>query len=163
MTRWKYDYTKRALGKTFADIGICIWHFWIKRHVMVCDIIADYDIIQKKEYYIREDYWTDEKITDLHEMGYKKCENLPDHDNLGWIGVPVLIKLVGFKTIEIDNPDNKDAPLFLNDRMQNNLLNKFAKSLARAALVAGMDIQKLVLMGAIGIAALIGMKMFGVF
>ena len=47
--------------------------------------------------------------------------------------------------------------------MQNNLLNKFAKALARAAALAGMDLQKIILMGAIGIAAVVGMKMFGVF
>ena len=47
--------------------------------------------------------------------------------------------------------------------MSNNLLNKFAKSLARAAALAGMDIQKLLLMAGLGIAAVIGMKLLGVF
>ena len=80
------------------------------------------------------------------------------------MGVPVFMKLHGFKMIEADDPRaSKDDPMFLNDRMQNNLLNKFAKSLARAAALAGMDLQKLILMGAIGIAAVIGMKVFGVF
>lgn len=158
--RWKYDYTNRAFGKTFIDGAICFKNYWIKRRVMVCDIYADYDLIQDKEYYKREDNWTDEKLTVLHEQGYKRCENLPDHDNIGWIGVPVMVKFHGFKTIETES---KDTPMFLNDRMQSNLLNKFAKSLARAALVAGMDLQKIILMGVIGVAALIGMKMFGVF
>ena len=161
--RKKYDYSNRAFGKTFIDGAVCFWNYWIKKRVMVIDIIADYDLIQHKEYYIREDNWTDEKITLLHEQGYRKCENMPDHDNLGWLGVPVLIKFHGFKTIIIENQNYKDNPMFLNDRMQNNLLNKFAKSLARAALVGSMDLQKLILMGAIGVAALIGMKMFGVF
>lgn len=158
--KWKYDYSNRAFGKFFADLSKCIWHFWIHRRVMMCDIIANYDVVQHKEYYIREDNWTDDKLSVLHENGYRKCENLPDHDNLAWMGVPVVIKLHGFKTFE-DVP--RDKPMFLNDRMQNNLLNRFAKSLARAAIVAGMDIQKIILMGAIGVAALIGMKMFGVF
>ena len=158
--RWKYDYTNRAFGKTFIDGAICFKNYWIKKRVMVCDIYADYDLIQDKEYYKREDNWTDEKLASLHEQGYKRCENLPDHDNIGWIGVPVMVKFHGFKTIETES---KDSPMFLNDRMQSNLLNKFAKSLARAALVAGMDLQKIILMGVIGIAALIGMKMFGVF
>ena len=158
--RWKYDYTNRAFGKTFIDGAICFKNYWIKKRVMVCDIYADYDLIQDKEYYKREDNWTDEKLTVLHEQGYKRCENLPDHDNIGWIGVPVMVKFHGFKTIETES---KDSPMFLNDRMQSNLLNKFAKSLARAALVAGMDLQKIILMGVIGVAALIGMKMFGVF
>lgn len=160
MTRWKYDYTDRRFGKTFSDLGKVVYHSWIKHHVIVCDMIADYDLVQHKEYFIRDVYWTDERPSLLHEQGYRICEGCPDHDNIAWIGVPVFMKIRGFKMIETDE---KDDPMFLNDRMQNNLLNKFARSLARAATLAGMDLQKLILMGAIGIAAVIGMKMFGVF
>lgn len=160
MTEWKYDYTNRAFGKTFIDLGQTVWHFWIKKRIMVCDIHADYDVLQHKEYYVRHSYWTDEKASMLHERGYRVCKNCPDHDNLAWMGVPVLIKLHGFKTIETDEKDN---PSFLNDRMNNNLLSKFAKSLARAAMVGGMDLQKLLFMGIIGVGAIIGMKVLGVF
>ena len=59
--------------------------------------------------------------------------------------------------------EEKDNPMFLNDRMQSNLLNKFAKSLARAAVIGGMDIQKLILMAGIAVAAIFGMKVLGVF
>lgn len=162
--RWKYDYTNRAFGKTFIDMAKTFWHFWIKKRVMVCDLMANYEPLQNKEYFIREDYWTDLKTTTLHEMGYRVCENLPGHDNLAWVGVPVMIRLHGFKMQEVVDPEfTKDDPMFLNDRMESNLLNKFAKSLARASLVAGMDIQKLLLMGGIAIAAIVGMKFMGVF
>ena len=161
---WEYNYTDRRFGKTFSDLIQVIKHSWIHHRVMVVDLIADYDIIQQKEYYIRKEYWTDQKLGKLHEMGYRRSDNTPDHDNLAWMGVPVMIKLSGFKTTEITDPAaSQDDPMFLNDRMESNLLNKFAKSLARAAALAGMDLQKLVLMGAIGIAAVVGMKMFGVF
>lgn len=160
--RWKYDYTgSRKFGKIISDGIQTFYHFWIRHRVIVCDIIANYDVVQDKEYFIREDYWTDEKLANLHEQGYRSCENLPDHDNLAWFLVPVMVKFHGFKTIEIDN--SRDDPRFLNDRIQNNLLNKFARSLARAATLAGMDIQKLVLMAGLGVAAIIGMKIFGVF
>ncbi len=161
MSEYEYEYTKkRAMFKTFADGWETLKHFWIKKRVMVIDLTADYDEELHKEYYIRRSYWTDEKAAELHAKGYRICKNCPDHDNLAWIGVPVLIKLHGFKTFETDEKDN---PMFLNDRMNNNLLNKFAKSLARAAIVGGMDLQKLILMGAIGVAAVIGMKFMGVF
>ena len=160
----KYDYTNRALGKTFIDGALCFWHHWIRKRNLIIDLIADYDVVQHKEYYIREEYWTDDELSLLHEIGYRRSEDTPDHDNLGWLGVPVMIRLHGFRTIEVTDPEaSKDDPMFLNDRMSNNLLNKFAKSLARAAALAGMDLQKLILMGAIGIAAVIGMKIFGVF
>lgn len=158
--KWEYDYTDRRFGKTFSDLIKVIKHSWIKHHVIVIDLIADYDEERKKEYYIREEYWTDEKLTVLHEQGYRRSDSTPDHDNLAWIGVPIMIRINGFKTCE---EISRDSPSFLNDRMQNNLLNKFARALARAAALAGMDLQKLILMGAIGIAAVVGMKIFGVF
>lgn len=155
---WEHDHTiKKGF---FKSLGECIYHYWIKHHVMVCDMFSDNDIIQQKEYVIRKEYWTDEKPKNLHAMGYRICEGLPGHDNLAWMGVPILCKLHGFKTYEIDS---KDSPTFLNDRMNNNLLNKFAKSLARAATLAGMDVQKILLMAGLGVAAVIGMKLLGVF
>lgn len=165
MTRWKYDYTKkRVLGKTLVDAVETLWNFWIKKRCIVCDMIGDYDVLHHKESYIREDYWTDESLELLHEIGYRKCEDLPDHDNIAWWGVPVLIKFHNFKMIEITDPAaSQDDPMFLNDRMESNLLNKFARSLARAAALAGMDLQKIILMTGIGIAAVVGMKVMGVF
>lgn len=161
MTEWPYDYTKkRVFGKTFADLIETIWNFWIKKRVMVCDMDGEYDLIQHKEYYNRHSYWTDEKVSLLHERGYRICKNCPDHDNLAWLGVPVLMKVSGFKMIETDE---KDGPTFLHDRMKNNLLNKFARSMARASIMNGMDMQKLLLMGGIAVAAVVGMKFMGVF
>ena len=158
--KWEYKYTDRRFGKTFSDLFQVIKHSWIKHRVIMIDLYAEWDDAQKKEYYIREEYWTDEKLTDLHEQGYRRSDNTPDHDNLAWIGVPIMIRINGFNTCE---EISRDGPSFLNDRMQNNLLNKFAKALARAAALAGMDLQKLLLMGGIGIAAVVGMKIFGVF
>ena len=75
-----------------------------------------------------------------------------------------MMKIYNFKTIEVTDPNfSKDTPSYLNDRINNNLLNRFAKSLARASAIAGMDVQKMILIGAIGIGAIVGMKMFGVF
>lgn len=158
--KWEYNYTDRGFGKTFSDLLQVIKHSWIKHHAIVIDLYAEWDDAQKKEYYVREEHWTDEKLTSLHEQGYRRSDGTPDHDNLAWIGVPVMIRIHNFKTCE---EISRDGPSFLNDRMQNNLLNKFAKALARAAALAGMDLQKIILMGAIGIAAVVGMKMFGVF
>ena len=158
--KWEYNYTDRRFGKTFSDMLQVIKHSWIKHHAIVIDLYAEWDDAQKKEYYVREEYWTDEKLTSLHEQGYRRSDGTPDHDNLAWMGVPVMIRIHNFKTCE---EVSRDGPSFLNDRMQNNLLNKFAKALARAAALAGMDLQKIILMGAIGIAAVVGMKMFGEF
>lgn len=158
--KWEYNYTDRRFGKTFTDLFQVIKHSWIKHRVIMIDLYAEWDDAQKKEYYNREEFWTDEKLTSLHEQGYRSSVGTPDHDNLAWVGVPVMIRLHNFKICEeISN----DGPSFLNDRIHNNLLNKFARALARAAALAGMDLQKIILMGAIGIAAVIGMKMFGVF
>lgn len=156
---WEYDYLHRSF---FKDLYLNIRHRMINKRVLVVDIIAKHSNSQNKDYYERKEYWSDTPISVLHENGYRICEGL--HDNIAWIGVPVMMKLHGFKMIEVDDPAfSKDTPSTLNDRMNNNLLNKFAKSLARAAAIAGMDIQKMILIAAVGIGAIVGMKIFGMF
>lgn len=156
---WDYDYLHRSF---FKDLYLNIRHRMINKRVLVVDIIARHSNSQNKDYYERKEYWSDTPLSVLHENGYRICEGL--HDNIAWIGVPVMMKLHGFKMIEVDDPAfSKDTPSTLNDRMNNNLLNKFAKSLARAAAIAGMDIQKMILIAAVGIGAIVGMKIFGVF
>ena len=156
---WDYDYLHRSF---FKDLYLNIRHRMINKRVLVVDIIAKHSNSQNKDYYERKEYWSDTPLSVLHENGYRICEGL--HDNIAWIGVPVMMKLHGFKMIEVYDPAfSKDTPSTLNDRMNNNLLNKFAKSLARAAAIAGMDIQKMILIAAVGIGAIVGMKIFGVF
>ena len=159
---YDHNYYEKGLAKFFKDGAECFWHSWIKRRILVVDIIAEHSNVQNKDYYRRVEYWTDTPAAVLHENGYRICEGL--HDNLAWIGVPIMMKLYNFKTIIVDDPKfSKDTPSTLNDRMNSNLLNKFAKSLARAAALNGMDLQKLMLMGIVGVGAIIGMKMLGVF
>ena len=156
---YEYDYLK---GGFFKDLWQNVWHHMIHKRILMVDIIGKHSNVQNKDYYERKEYWVDTPARILHENGYRICEGI--HDNIAWIGVPVMMKLHGFKEIVIDDPAfSKDSPSFLNDRMNNNLLNKFAKSLARAAAIAGMDIQKMILIAGVGIAAVVGMKMFGVF
>ena len=86
------------------------------------------------------------------------------HDSLIWWGVPVYARLYNLRTIEIIDPNaSQDTPSFLYDRMKSNLATKWARGLARISAIAGMDVQKLVLMGGIAVAAIIGMKYMGVF
>ena len=159
---YDHDYHGSGIGKFFSDLKENIIHSMIHKRILVVDIVGEHSNVQNKDYYKRQEYWTDIPAEILHENGYRICEGL--HDNIAWIGVPVMCKIYNFKLIEIQDPNfSKDTPSTLNDRMQNNLLNKFARSLARAATLGGMDIQKMILMGAIGIAAIIGMKVFGVF
>lgn len=156
---YEYDYLNRGF---FKDLLQNVWHRMIHRRVLMVDIIARHSNVQNKDYYERKEYWTDTPLKILHENGYRICDGI--HDSIAWIGVPVMMKLHGFKMIEVDDPNfSQDTPSTLNDRMNNNLLNKFAKSLARAAAIAGMDIQKMILIAGVGIAAIVGMKIFGVF
>lgn len=155
----EHDYLKRGF---FKDLFENIKHCMIHKRVLCVDLIGEHSNTQGKDYYERKEYWTDTPLRILHENGYRICDGI--HDSIAWIGVPVMMKIYNFKMIEIDDPNfSQDTPSTLNDRMNNNLLNKFAKSLARAAAIAGMDIQKMILIAAVGIGAIVGMKMLGVF
>ena len=162
MEQWEHDYHGSGIGKFFSDLKENLIHSMIHKRILVVDIVGEHSNVQNKDYYNRKEYWTDTPAEVLHENGYRRCEGI--HDNLAWAGVPVMIKIYNFKLIQIDDPNfSKDTPAFLDDRMRNNWTNRFAKSLARASAIAGMDIQKMILIGAVGIGAIVGMKMFGVF
>lgn len=159
---WPHNYYEKGLAKFFKDGAECFYHSFLKGRILVVDVIGEHSNTQNKDYYSRVEYWTDTPAHVLHENGYRICEGL--HDNLAWMGVPVMMKIYNFKVIEVNDPNfSRDTPSTLNDRMNNNLLTKFARHLARAAALGGMDLQKILFMGVIGIAAVIGMKMFGVF
>lgn len=155
----EHNYLK---GGFFKDLKSNIKYRICKKMVLCIDIIGEHSNVQNKDYYDRREYWTDTPKEILHENGYRICEGI--HDNLAWFGVPVMMKIYNFKIPECTDPNfSQDTPSTLNDRMNNNLMNKFAKSLARAAAIAGIDIQKMILIAAVGIGAIVGMKMFGVF
>lgn len=158
----EHNYTKRGIIKAFKDLYECVWYGWIRGLRLKVDLKGKEHLISGRQGYERTEYWTDEKPEDLHAKGYRSVEGLKN--SLIWYGVPVYGKLQGFRTIEITDPAaSKDTPMTLDDRMHSNLTTKFAKSLARATTLAGMDIQKMVLMGAIAVGAVLGMHYFGVF
>ena len=158
----EHKYTDRDIFKPFRDLKEIIWNYWIKHRSLKVDIVGNWDMELKKDVYTRTETWTDEPRTQIHEAGYRVIEGL--HDSLIWWGVPIYARLYNFHTIEITDPAaSKDTPSFLHDRMTTNLTTKFARSMARATTLAGMDIQKLVLMGAIAVAGVLGMHYFGVF
>ena len=159
----EHNYTERGIVKAFKDLYECIKHFWIKKRCLKVDFIGTvHPSVRNEQGYDRKEYWTDQKPEDLHAMGYRSIEGLKN--SLVWWGVPIYAKIYNIRTIEITDPEfSKDTPMTLDDRMHSNLTTKFAKSLARATALAGMDMQKLILMAGIGIAAFVGMKYFGVF
>ena len=158
----EHNYTQRGIIKAFKDLFECIWYGWIKGMRFKVDITGRNYMLKSNQWYDRKEYWTSEKSEDLHATGYKSIEGLKN--SLIWWGIPIYGRLQGFKTLEITDPNaSKDTPMTLDDRMHSNLTTKFAKSLARATTLAGMDLQKMLLMGAIAIGAVIGMHYFGVF
>lgn len=158
----EHKYTDRDLFKPFRDIIEVFWHYWIKHRSLKVDIVGRWNPVLRKEEYHRTETWTDEPGENIHQIGYKQIIGL--HDSLIWWGVPIYARLYNLRTLEITDPDaTKDNPSFLHDRMTTSLSTRFAKSLARATALAGMDMQKLLLMGGIAAAAVFGMHYLGVF
>ena len=163
----EHKYTESGFLKFIKDGAECFWQFWLNHRVLIIDItgklayVGSKETMKEREVYERREYWTSVKPEQLYSEGYKRCEGV--HDNLAWFGVPVLMKLNNIHTLQVEDPRVRDSPRFLYDRAMNNLTARFAKGLARAQIVGGMDIQKLLLMGGIAIAAIVGMKFLGVF
>lgn len=160
--RKEHKYTDRDLFKPFRDMWEVFWQYWIYHRSLKVDIVGKWNPVLNKEEYHRTEIWTDEPSEKIHQNGYKVIEGL--HDSLIWWGVPIYARLYNLRTVEITDPNaSRDTPTTLHDRMSTNLTTRFAKSMARATAIAGMDLQKLILMGAIGVGAILGMHFFGVF
>ena len=115
----------------------------------------------KSQQYIREETFTNESPEGLIAVGYKRCKGL--HDSILWSGIPVYVKIIGGTEYDTTGPEySRDSSVTLNDAMNSNATQDFIKGMLRGAMPT-MDIQKIVFIALIGIGAIIGMKIIGVF
>lgn len=115
----------------------------------------------------RHDHWTQLSTQELELMGYRKCRGL--YDNLFWWGVPVYLRLEGLSQFDIRQVNERgeliysqDTATTLHDVMTGNAVADFIKGLARGQ-PANMDIQKIIAIVIIGVGAVFGMHILGVF
>lgn len=113
-------------------------------------------------------WWTTEKKYQLREQGYKQVKGMVHHDSLIWMFTPVFIKMDGMCKIDIDETNSKSMPMplttatRLNDIMKSNAIADFIKGLIKGS-ANKMDTQTMIMMGIIGVGAVFGMHMMGLF
>jgi len=117
--------------------------------------------------YQRKEIWTDRSADELQRDGYKRVSGL--HDSLVWWGVPIYLRINGGDKFDIHQVDANGVPLYsqdtaatLHDVMQSRATESFIKGMGKTQL-SSMDTQKILLIGIIGAAAVLGMWMLGVF
>lgn len=111
---------------------------------------------KEEEYTVREE-WVRFDSAKIASMHYVRCEGYKE--NLAWWGVPVYCKITNGI---VPDPINKETATTHNDRMTSNATKKFIKSLWRTALPS-LSIQQIVLIGVLGVGAILGMWWLGVF
>lgn len=151
----------------FYDLKMNITQSWFKEKNLKIDIILKPDVLGGSPGYIRSEEWTDETRAELSNKGYIRIEGL--HDSIAWAGSKIYCKIMNGEHADVHITDLKGAFIWsqdtsatLNDFMQSNATRDFIKGMGRTAL-ATMDFQKIVFIGIIGIGAVIGMKLMGVF
>ena len=129
---------------------------WLKQRLMVDFILAPSWLHTSQ--LIRKESFTDRPAADLHAVGYRRCRGL--YDSILWWGIPVYIRIQNGKVFDVSKIPSKDTAATLNDAMTSNATTDFIKGMSKGQIPA-MDMQKLLLIGGIAVAAIIGTKVIG--
>ena len=154
----KHKYTKEWWMTTPFEI---LFQRWILQRKLIVDIWLKPGEIPGKDYFRREEYWTNMDSDDIHALGYKEAVGLKDTISWTWTNVYCRIhNAVEFPIAEV-YPEKRDTAYTLNDAALSNATRDFKRSMARAQLATTADWQKIGLMAALGIGAVIVAKYLG--
>lgn len=149
------------------DLKMNIKNGWFGKQKLRVEIILKPGVLGGDPEYIRKETWTDESVSDLANKGYKPIEGL--HDSIAWMGTKIWCRILNGEMADVHQVDmngsfiwSQDTSATLNDFMSSNATQNFIKGMGRPAL-ATMDVQKIIFIAIIGVGALIGMKILGVF
>ena len=154
----EHKYTRETFFNSLSEV---IRYGWIKKRKLIVDITLRPDVIPGTPQYIRVEKWTDAHDDEICSRGYKLAKGL--HDSILWSGVKIYARIHNAKEfpISIVFPEKKDTAFTLNDAMLSDTDARFKKSLAKAALTQAADWQRIILLGGLGVAAVILTKYFG--
>lgn len=150
-----------------SDLKAVFKNTVLKKNVLIVDIIIKPSVIPGEPSYLRKERWTDEEPCELSAKGYREIIGL--HDSIAWSKVKIYCKISNGEMFNIHQTDEKgrfyfsqDTSATLNDFMQSSATRDFIKGMGKTALPE-MDIQKIIFIAIIGIGAIFGLKMLGVF
>lgn len=155
----EHDYTKE---KFWRQLFRNIYYGKLKKMKLLVNFIAKPSVLPgKKNYYRREEEWTDQSTDEIHSQGYREAKGL--HDSIVWSGIPIYARFFNFEEFAIEEifPTKKDTAETLNDAMLSDSDEKFKRGLAKASIGAAADWQKIALILALGVGAVIISKMLG--
>lgn len=170
----KYDYTWQPF-KALTDLVIVWWHGRIMQRTLVVDMrftMRSPDItkpnVKPVKTLVREEYWTDLTMSEIHQRGYLPVKRL--HDSIPWVLIPVSLRFDNPQRFEVpDTKDEKghfifpqDTPSTHYDKWHSNATKEFIKSMSKLGM-RQIDTQTMIMMLIIGGGALFGMWMLGIF
>ena len=133
------------------------------KHLFGWSLLIDIEILPayivklgiQSKYRVKEK-WVKLSRSDIAYYDYTPC--IGYKDSIDWIGVPTYCRIHG--GIVPPNIDDQSATR-LNDCMKNDATKKFEKSLGKGQL-SKMDTQKLILLGVLGVGAVLALWFTGV-
>lgn len=172
-TRIPFDYTEEDSITVFKDIFVNKWIYRRKliahfRYSMIYDNFFRPDYTPTRALF-REEYWVDTKRKDLGTMGYKPVKGL--HDSILWFGVKTYMIVENGKMFEVpDSRDENGNYLYpqdtaetLQDYASSSATQKFIAAMSKVAALGTMDLQTIIMIVIVGVGAVFGMHMLGVF
>lgn len=168
-----FDYTEED---AFTLLKIIFVNKWIYKRKLVAHFRYSmiYDNFYRPDYtptrsLTREEYWVDTKSKDLGSLGYKPVKGL--HDSIIWMGVKTYLIVENGKAFNVPQTKDEygnweypqDTAETLNDYASSSATQKFIAAMSKVATLGTMDMQTIIMIVIIGIGAVFGMYMLGVF
>lgn len=172
-TRIPFDYTEED---TFTLLKTIFVNRYVYKRKLVVHFRYDmiYDNFFRPDYkptraIMRMEFWTDAKKKDLGTLGYKPVKGL--HDSIMWVGIPIYMIVENGRAFEV--PDTKDDNgnfLFpqdtaetLQDYASSSATQKFIAAMSKVQSIGTMDLQTIIMIAIIGVGAIFGLHIMGVF
>lgn len=170
----EYIYTPQPM-KFLNDLVNVWWYGRILQMKLVSDMrfyLATPDIskpnLKPVKSLERKEKWTTRKTTEICQMGYLPANRL--HDSIPWLAIPVYIRFDNPQRFIVpDTKDEKghflypqDTPSTLYDKWHSNATKEFIKNMSKLG-VRQVDTQTMIMMGIIGVGAIVGLWMMGFF
>ena len=169
-----YNHTPQPF-KVLHDLVTVWWNGRIMQRKLIVDMrfyLATPDVskpnVKQVKSLERRECWTDLPTSQICQMGYLPAKRL--HDTIPWVAIPVYLRFDNPQKFEV--PETKDeeghyvysqdSPSTLYDKWQSNATKEFIKSLSKLGM-RQIDTQTMIMMAIIGVGAVVGMWLLGIF
>lgn len=164
----EYCYYKKGLAAMFVNLWQILWFgYWKGCKLLIDFTAASVDLMPGQHEATMKMMWTDAPTDQICRMKYKTAKGF--NDNILFLFISQYARLHNFRCFDVQQKDSNGIPIYcldtastLNDAMVSESDKAFLKGMSRVALQS-MDLQTIIMIVIVGVGAIFGMHMLGIF